>query len=479
MSCLPSFFNISLSFFPSFLPSFLPSSLPYFFPSRYNVTDSAAAGIRGSAFSEESFKTRPIVKTEAVREEDFKVDIRQIIKGEKIGGGGFSTVHKGTYQGRQCAIKIVRFQMDDCLLSSASEAELKAYNMFQMHIAREATILARLHHPNLVEFWGFAIDPNHRCWFLLELCPRTLTSALQKIHKGQNHISGELFLDYANQILNALGFLHARGVIHRDLKPSNILVSHDGGLKLCDFGLSRTFQEQGHTQMTCAVGTPEFMAPEVFSSRAVKGKQDSRANKKHDPSRVDSYDGAIDVYSFSIICWQMWSGEQPYREFDRAFDILHAVMQGSRPSLDSPPFPRELAAIIFKCWEARPEHRPSVEQVQLMLKDDRCQAAIQLFHCEGASVAEPIPGQHHGHHHQASSGASAVEGKSAASRPTAAHRSLRSPSPPACLPLSSIPLHSFLPFLPPFLSPLPTLPHLPLWTFLLLFYHHRHLLHHP
>jgi serine/threonine protein kinase len=180
---------------------------------------------------------------------------------------------------------------------------------------------------------------------------------------------------------NALGFLHSRGVIHRDLKPSNILVSHDGGLKLCDFGLSRTFQEQqGHTQMTCAVGTPEFMAPEVFSSRPGQ-RERPLSDRPHDPSRVVSYNGACDVYSFAVVLWMMWTGERPYRKIERPFDILHAVMQGSRPSLTRTPFPPELASIISKCWNGRPEKRPNVEQIQKMLTTEVCQVAIRgLMH---------------------------------------------------------------------------------------------------
>jgi hypothetical protein len=114
-----------------------------------------------------------IVQTSEVSENDFRVDIGRIKKGSKIGGGGFGSVFKGEYQGKSCAIKVIRRPLlEDVDLDEKMSREREGLlRKRQAHIMRETTILARLRHPNIVDFWGFAIDHRNCVWLLMEICP--------------------------------------------------------------------------------------------------------------------------------------------------------------------------------------------------------------------------------------------------------------------------------------------------------------------
>ena len=83
------------------------------------------------------------------------------------------------------------------------------------------------------------------------------------------------------QIAEGMKYIHSKKVIHRDLKPTNILLSSDGTVKICDFGISKlmTIEEQ---TMTRGLGSQKFMAPEILNEE-------------------DNYDVKVDAYSFGIV----------------------------------------------------------------------------------------------------------------------------------------------------------------------------------
>ena len=89
----------------------------------------------------------------------------------------------------------------------------------------------------------------------------------------------------------ALAYLHKNKMLHCDMKSQNILLTEDGTVKLCDFGLSR-YQEKFESDNHGKIGTPHWMAPEIL--------------------RQDKYTEASDVYSYGVIMWEMITGKIPY-----------------------------------------------------------------------------------------------------------------------------------------------------------------------
>lgn len=139
-------------------------------------------------------------------------------------------------------------------------------------------------------------------------------------------------------------YIHSKKVIHRDLKPTNILLSSDGTVKICDFGISKlmTIEEQ---TMTRGLGSQKFMAPEILNEE-------------------DNYDEKVDVYSFGVdVFFVLSSGQLPKIKL---FDIPKGKKAEIPPSFTD--FSKNL---INDCWNLDPKDRPSFEEiVDRMIKNN-------------------------------------------------------------------------------------------------------------
>lgn len=163
----------------------------------------------------------------------------------EIARGEFAAVYRArdTVLAREVAIKQIHQQYLD---------EPRRLERFW----KEAQLLASLQHPNIVTIYD--IDPS-RGWLILELMQGSLAQGARR---------GPIDLSYLRFVmvccLNALRFLHSRGVIHGDVKPSNMLVDSQNRVKLGDFGLARRVSDE---QGSMLKGTTKYMAPEVVSDQ--------------------------------------------------------------------------------------------------------------------------------------------------------------------------------------------------------------------
>jgi len=142
------------------------------------------------------------------------------------------------------------------------------------------------------------------------------------------------------QLASAMEHVHALGYIHRDLKPANILL-HEDTLKLADFGLACR-RPEGPTALTAETGSYRYMAPEVM---------------RHEP-----YDESCDVYSFSLVCWSLFSGVLPFPDCSPVEAAFGVADRGARPPMP-PACPTGVRELIQRCWRQRLEDRPSFEVV--------------------------------------------------------------------------------------------------------------------
>ena len=104
----------------------------------------------------------------------------------------------------------------------------------------------------------------------------------------------EMALTLLPQICDALQFAHENGIVHRDIKPSNIMLTRDGRVKMCDFGLAKRYDADSgfRTQTGTGMGTPDYAAPEQF-----------------DPSA--QIDHRADIYALGVMIYQMITGQLP------------------------------------------------------------------------------------------------------------------------------------------------------------------------
>eukprot|EP00468_Gymnochlora_sp_CCMP2014_P014785 CAMPEP_0167768684 /NCGR_PEP_ID=MMETSP0110_2-20121227/16824_1 /TAXON_ID=629695 /ORGANISM="Gymnochlora sp., Strain CCMP2014" /LENGTH=297 /DNA_ID=CAMNT_0007657425 /DNA_START=453 /DNA_END=1343 /DNA_ORIENTATION=+ len=179
--------------------------------------------------------------------------------------GSSSRVYKGRFRGKTVAVK----------LFTPTQLDSKAV----MRCLKEAKYTTLLKHPNIVEFYGLAIQPPDIC-IVQEYCHR---GSLYKVLK-ENKLRARRKMQLMLQATNALSYLHGMRppFIHRDIKSRNFLITLDWTLKLGDFGESRIFTEEKRLS-DGYVGSFAYMSPEIISS--------------------SYYDTKADIYALGIVLW--------------------------------------------------------------------------------------------------------------------------------------------------------------------------------
>jgi beta-lactam-binding protein with PASTA domain/predicted Ser/Thr protein kinase len=240
----------------------------------------------------------------------------------KLGTGGMANVYLAEDQelGRRVAIKM----LDD---RHAQDEQ------FVERFRREAKNAAGLSHPNIVSIYdrGQAEGTYYIAMEYLE--GRTLKELL--VARGPTPLA--VAIDYARQILAAIGFAHRNGIVHRDIKPHNVIVAPDGRLKVTDFGIARS----GTSQMTEAgsiIGTAQYLSPEQAKGAPVTP-----------PS---------DLYSVGIVLYEMLTGTVPFTG-DTPLEIAmkHLSATPEPPSEQRSEIPHELDSIVLRALAKDPADR--------------------------------------------------------------------------------------------------------------------------
>jgi serine/threonine-protein kinase Chk1 len=160
-------------------------------------------------------------------------------------------------------------------------------------------------HKNVIQFLATGEDPHWR-WIAMELAEGG--DLFDKIESDVG-VGEEIAHFYFTQLINAVSYLHEKGVAHRDLKPENILVSAEGNLKVADFGLAGLFKHDGKNRLSKSmVGSPPYIAPEIPE---VAGGQRGVAGV----AGVTGYEMNIaDIWSCGIILFVLLVGNTPWDE---------------------------------------------------------------------------------------------------------------------------------------------------------------------
>jgi serine/threonine protein kinase len=226
------------------------------------------------------------------------------------------------------------------------EGNAELSNRFQ----REIRIQAGLNHPNIARLQT-AQQIGRELLMVMEYVDGT---TLEKILIQQGSLSPEHSIAYASQLLDALAYAHSRGAVHRDIKPTNIMVTHDGQIKLMDFGIACMTADRHLTRTGHTVGTVFYMSPEQITG----GQLDARS----------------DIYSFGITLYEMVTGRRPFQG-DSDFSIMTAhCQQTPQPPLEIiPEIPTELSNAILKAIAKDREGRfQRAEDFRLALLNVQC-----------------------------------------------------------------------------------------------------------
>ncbi|XP_072956740.1 uncharacterized protein [Typha angustifolia] len=270
-------------------------------------------------------------------------NLQQIIKNEdleelrELGSGTFGTVYHGKWRGTDVAIKRIK---KSCFTGRSSEQERLTHEFW-----REAGILSKLHHPNVVAFYGVVQDGPGG----------TLATVTEFMVNGSlRHVllRKDKYLDRRKRLIIAMDaafgmeYLHSKNIVHFDLKCDNLLVNlKDQTRPICkvgDFGLSKI---KRNTLVSGGVrGTLPWMAPELLNGGSNKVSE------------------KVDVFSFGIVMWEILTGEEPYANMHYGAIIGGIVNNTLRPPVPSS-CDLEWRRLMEQCWAPDPVRRPSFTEV--------------------------------------------------------------------------------------------------------------------
>lgn len=231
-----------------------------------------------------------------------------------------------------------------CALKILSPEVVAANPDYVERFRNEGRAAASLIHPNIVTV--HSLGEEHGFHFLeMEFLPGR---SLSNVIRAEQTLDPVRSTRMALRIAHGLAAAHSNGIVHRDLKPDNILLSHQGEPKLADFGLAKRIQ--GAPEMPEGLmGTPHFMAPELF-----------RGNKATPQS---------DIYALGVTYYLMLTGRLPI-DAESLPQLMHAVMSQTPPGVRAlrRDVPLEMAECVDMLLSPHAEGRPrsGVEATQLL-----------------------------------------------------------------------------------------------------------------
>ena len=205
------------------------------------------------------------------------------------------------------------------------------------------TMVSLKGHPNVVSIEDYHVSrDDHSCLIMIRM--EKLNCLSKAIREGVQAMSGENVIRLGIDICRALESCERQNIIHRDIKPSNLFFGEKTGFKLGDFGISRTMEHVYMSASMSGAGTPQYMAPEVYTGRA--------------------YNNKADIYSLGIVLYQLMNDSfLPFlREYQEnpgsgtRREIWMRRMRGEKLPAPVRADPR-LASVILRACSYQPEER--------------------------------------------------------------------------------------------------------------------------
>ncbi|MCA1732382.1 MAG: protein kinase, partial [Acidobacteria bacterium] len=256
----------------------------------------------------------------------------QFVLRERIATGGMAEIWLAQMQGVEGFEKLVAIKR--ILPHLAADQEF--VGMF----IDEAKIAARLNHPNIIHIYdlGKAADTYYIAMELVD--GHDLKSILRRASERGHPMEPSLAIFVASRVAAALDYAHRKepGLVHRDVSPQNVLISWDGDIKLCDFGIAKATSKVSHTQSGALKGKLQYMSPEQASG--------------------SSLDGRSDVFSLGVVLYEMLTGRKLFRG-ESEISVIEQVRDAKvvAPSLANDEVSPEIDRIVLKALAREPEKR--------------------------------------------------------------------------------------------------------------------------
>ena len=242
---------------------------------------------------------------------------------EKIGEGGMGVVYRATDRlaehilaFKQVIVPTWHYQVDDDTEGEIEEA-------LRLALTHEFETLASLRHPNIISVLDYGFDQERRPYFTMDYMMGAKT--ILEAGEGLDELGK---VNLIQQMLQALAYLHRRGILHRDLKPANVLVTYRT-VRILDFGLATT--QQSTMQ---AAGSIPYIAPEVWEDQP--------------------HTEAADLYAVGVIAFELFAGRHPFDTKSHRFIDLVLDEQPDLSLLNcSPAITAVIGTLIAKDQDGR------------------------------------------------------------------------------------------------------------------------------
>jgi len=240
---------------------------------------------------------------------------------EPLGRGGMASVYKA-YEAaldRYVALKVL-------------PGEFLHDETFAERFRREAKVVARLEHPNIIPIHAFGIEGGIP-WMAMRLISGGALSSLLR----SGRLTHERIITILRGAADALDYAHGKGVVHRDVKPQNILLDEAERVYLADFGIAKMVEGSGAlTQTGMITGTPQYMAPEQATGQPV--------------------DQRVDIYALGVVAYEMLTGRVPFAA-DTPVAVLMKHVTEPMPIPPASTVPEPLVRALLKGMAKKPEER--------------------------------------------------------------------------------------------------------------------------
>jgi serine/threonine-protein kinase len=249
---------------------------------------------------------------------------RRYVKPELVAHGGMGDVYRATDEtlGRTVAIKVLaeRYAADDG---------------FHARFMREAKTAASLSgEPHVISIHDVGENREGLPFIVMEYAPDGTVA--DRLENGP--VPPAQALEWLDQAADALDRAHARGIVHRDVKPANLLLAHDGGLRVSDFGIARAAGNDTLTGVGTVLGSSGYMAPEQ--------------------ARGEESTAATDRYALACVAFELLTGKRPFeRDSQAAEAAAHATETPPSVASFDPALPAGLDQVFARGLAKVPDLR--------------------------------------------------------------------------------------------------------------------------